>query len=86
MYDNWMEGGLSDLELEQRGFCPAEIDALHRLRERIQRRLPKLRRKDLVCWCPTTSSWCHANTLLRLANEDIPRADFFRRQTPKVKS
>lgn len=77
MYDNWMEGALSDLELERRGFCPAEIDSLHRMRDRLQRSIHKLHRKDLVCWCPTTSSWCHANTLLRHANEDIPRARFF---------
>lgn len=78
MHQLWLEARLGDLELEQRGFCSAEIDALHRLRERVHARILTLRRKDLVCWCPLTSSWCHADALLRLANEDISRADFFR--------
>lgn len=78
LYDKWMEGSLSDLELERRGFCPAEIDALYRMRARLLDRLITLRRKDLVCWCPVTSPWCHANILLRLANEDIPAAMFAR--------
>lgn len=72
MYGNWLEGRLSDLELEHRGFCPAEIDALHRMRERVLRRLPRLHRKDLVCWCPLTSRWCHADILIKHANEDLP--------------
>ena len=78
LYGDWIEGTLSDLELEKRDFCPAEIDALHRHRDHVQRRLIDLRRKDLVCWCPVTSQWCHANILLRLANEDIPAAAFFK--------
>jgi hypothetical protein len=69
LHDKWLEASLSDMELEQRGFCPAEIEALHRLRERIQRNLIRLRGKNLACWCPTTSRFCHADTLLRLANE-----------------
>lgn len=77
MYDKWFEGSLSDLELERWSFCPAEIDALHRLRERVQRRLPMLRGKDLVCWCPLTSKWCHVNTLIRGANEHIPPQMWF---------
>ena len=72
MYDKWIEGSLSDLELERRGFCAVEIDALHRLRDRVHRQLPVLACKNLVCWCPTSSKWCHANTLLTLANENIP--------------
>jgi len=30
-----------------------------------------LRGHDLCCWCPTSEgSWCHADTLLRYANEE----------------
>lgn len=36
-----------------------------KLRERIKR---ELRGKDLVCWCAPKR--CHADTLLRIANED----------------
>lgn len=78
LYSDWMEGRLSDLKLERRGFCPAEIEALHRMRLRVHDRLPILRHRDLACWCPTTSRWCHADTLLRMANDHIPAADFFR--------
>ncbi|CAN5573196.1 hypothetical protein BH10PSE14_BH10PSE14_06270 [soil metagenome] len=73
LYGDWMEGRLSDLRLERHGFCPAEIDALHRKRERIHRNLHQLSHKDLVCWCPTTSKWCHADILLEHANEDLPK-------------
>lgn len=76
-YETWLEGRLGDLELEERGFCPAEIEALHRLRLRVHASFGKLWRRDLACWCPTTSSWCHANILLRFANDDLPRASFF---------
>jgi hypothetical protein len=77
LYGDWLEGRLSDLELERRGFCPAEIDALHRHRGRVVRNFPMIARKDLVCWCPLSSKWCHADLLMRHANEDIPPAAFF---------
>lgn len=81
MYGDWLEGRLSDLDLERRGFCPAEIDALHRLRLRVLDRLPRLRRKDLVCWCPLTSRWCHADILIKHANEDLPAGWQFEART-----
>jgi len=77
MYGRWMEGRLSDLQLERHGFCPVECDALHRMRERIHRGLPRLHRRSLVCWCPLSSSWCHADILLRYANDDLPPGFIF---------
>ena len=68
LHRDWLTGRISALTLEQLGFCPAEVDELLRLRARVRRGLPRLRGRNLVCWCPLTSSWCHANTLLHLAN------------------
>jgi hypothetical protein len=64
----WLEGRISALALGRLGFCPKEVDALLRLRARVRRNLPRLRGLDLICWCPINSRWCHADTLLRLAN------------------
>ncbi len=66
-YEHWLAGKLGLRLLEQRGFCPAEIAALERKRTAILTRLHQLAGKSLACWCPLTSDWCHANTLLRLA-------------------
>ena len=33
-----------------------------------------LRGKDLVCWCPLDQP-CHADVLLRIANEEVPNVD-----------
>ena len=68
LYDRWIDGKLGDMTIEALGFCPAEIEALHRLLDRVHRRLPSLSGLDLQCWCPVTSRWCHADTLLRRAN------------------
>ncbi|SEQ59705.1 DUF4326 domain-containing protein [Sphingobium sp. YR768] len=68
LHARWLDGRLGDLSLEMLGFCPAEIEAMHRLLDRVLRRLPELSGLDLQCWCPTTSRWCHADNLLRLAN------------------
>jgi hypothetical protein len=64
----WLEGRISALALGRLGFCPKEVDVLLRLRARVRRALPHLRGQDLICWCPINSRWCHADTLLRLAN------------------
>lgn len=65
----WLEGRLSALGLGRLGFCPGEVDALLRLRARVRRNLDRIRGLDLICWCPVTSRWCHADTLLRMAND-----------------
>lgn len=68
LHRDWLSGRVSALALERLGFCPAEIDMLLLVRARVREALPRLRGKDLVCWCPLNSRWCHANTLLKLAN------------------
>lgn len=67
LHAKWLEGRIGALLLEQLGFAPAEVDALDRLRARVLTNLHRLAGKDLACWCPQTSAWCHAETLLRLA-------------------
>jgi hypothetical protein len=64
LYRCWIEKRLGALTLERLGYCPAEIDALDRLRERLDMALPRLIGMDLQCWCPLTSKWCHAEILL----------------------
>lgn len=63
----WLAGRIGDLTLERMGFCPAQIEALLRKRERILARLHELAGHDLACWCPLTSEWCHADTYLVMA-------------------
>lgn len=64
----WLQFRLGALTLERLGFSGAEIDALDRLRGRVIDRLPDIAGTDLVCWCPLSSKWCHADTLLAMAN------------------
>ena len=67
LHKEWLAGRLGALTLERMGYCPAEIETLGRLRERVLTRLHELAGHDLACWCPLTSQWCHAETLLALA-------------------
>lgn len=67
LHERWLAGRLGALTLERLGFCPGEIDALERLRARVLARLHTLAGLDLACWCPLSTRWCHAETLLRLA-------------------
>jgi hypothetical protein len=84
MFEDWFEGSMSDLRLERHGFCPAEIDALHRLRCRVHDNLWRLHRKDLICSCPLTSNWCHRKTLIAGANEDLTPAQLFAAQEAHI--
>lgn len=68
LHRSWLRGKLAALSLERLGFDPAEIDAMARLRSHVLADLPYIAGRDLQCWCPLTSRWCHANTLLELAN------------------
>lgn len=68
LHRRWVTFHLGALSLERLGFTPFEIDALDRWRTRLVGRLPNLAGNDLQCWCPLTSRWCHADTLLALAN------------------
>jgi hypothetical protein len=68
LHRRWIAGRLGALTLERLGYCPNEIDALTRWRARLLERLPEIRGVDLQCWCPLSSAWCHADTLIALAN------------------
>ena len=63
----WLRGEIGALTLERMGFSPGEIDALDRLRAYVLTNLHRLARRDLACWCPLSSEWCHGATLLTLA-------------------
>jgi hypothetical protein len=69
LHRRWLAFQLGALTLEQLGFTPHEIDALDRWRSRLVNRLPAITGCDLQCWCPLTSKWCHADTLLLAANK-----------------
>jgi hypothetical protein len=73
MHWRWFEGSLGAMALERVGYCPGEIDALLRLRERALRRLPAVQGYDLGCWCPLTSRWCHVDIVIEGANPDLPK-------------
>lgn len=68
LYARWLERDISDLELTRLGFGPAEIGALRRKRYALLASLARLTGLSLQCWCPLTSRWCHADTLIALAN------------------
>lgn len=67
LHRSWLKGEIAALSLEKLGFCPMEVDALLRLRARVLVRLHELSGRDLACWCPIASAWCHADILLDLA-------------------
>ena len=67
LHRQWLSYEIGALSLEAMGFCPAEIEALERLRARVLDRIHELTGRDLACWCPLSSRWCHADTLLNLA-------------------
>ena len=68
LYAAWLKGHLDPFVLSRCGFSAAEIAGLTRWRHRVLDALPRLRGRDLQCWCPLTSDWCHADVLLRTAN------------------
>lgn len=47
---------------------PTSLTELGERGQKILRRLPDLRGKNLACWCPLDQP-CHADVLLELANE-----------------
>lgn len=68
LYRSWLAGDLSPRVLRCAGFSENEINSLGRWRQRLVVSLTQLRGRDLQCWCPLTSDWCHADTLLRAVN------------------
>lgn len=73
LFRRWLSGDLAALGLERLGFSPAEVEALARRRQELLQRLPRLAGRPLQCWCPASSPWCHAQTLLQLANMEAGR-------------
>ncbi|MBY0301277.1 DUF4326 domain-containing protein [Sphingomonas ginsenosidimutans] len=67
----WLDGQLNAHVLVCAGLSEAEIRALHRRRDRVLDLLPGIRGRNLQCWCPPTSAWCHADALLRAANRSV---------------
>lgn len=58
------------------GYQGNTASLLDALRDAVLQELPRLRGKNLACWCPLPEpgqpDCCHAATLLRLANPDHP--------------
>ncbi|WP_010545925.1 DUF4326 domain-containing protein [Sphingomonas elodea] len=73
LYRSWLDGDLSPRVLRAAAFDEPEINGLYRWRRRLIACLHQLRGRDLQCWCPLTSSWCHADALLRSANPELCR-------------
>ncbi|HEX7693769.1 MAG TPA: DUF4326 domain-containing protein [Sphingomonas sp.] len=71
LYSAWIDGHVSRHVLECCGFSPAEIAGMYRWRARLMDRIDQLAGRDLQCWCPLTSDWCHADILLRVANSPL---------------
>ena len=64
----WLQCRLTTRTILSLGFNERELLALVRLRHRMLDDLPALTGKNLICWCPKRSRWCHADTLIALAN------------------
>jgi hypothetical protein len=64
LYGQWFDGRLGALALSRLGFCPAEIDALARMRARLMSQLDWMRGKVLSCWCAENARFCHVRTVL----------------------
>lgn len=74
LHKRWIDRKISIAELQRLGFCPREVDALLRLRERVLRALPTIAGVDLVCSCAISSRWCHVDTVMVRADRLIPAA------------
>jgi hypothetical protein len=67
LYGLWLHCRIGALSLERIGFSSAEIDGLLRWRARLEPQLQRLIGRNLQCWCPLTSRYCHAEFLLEYA-------------------
>ena len=72
LFAAWLRGDLTPRVLAACGFGPDERASLSRRREKLLRALPRLAGRNLQCWCPLTSDWCHAEALLQVANTPNP--------------
>jgi hypothetical protein len=75
----WLTGAITDDEIEARypGIVAKHLIARRR---RVLASLPELHGLNLACWCPSTRP-CHADLLLKLANEHDACAE---REVPAV--
>lgn len=64
----WLNGRLTFKAIASLGFNEREALALARLRYRMLDDMGELAGRDLICWCPRRSRWCHADTLMTIAN------------------
>lgn len=67
LHRRWLRGTLSPAMADQLGFNAEERAALARLRRQVLARIGDLAGRDLQCWCPLASDWCHAAALIALA-------------------
>lgn len=63
-YRRWLMGTMSRAEFERRKTIPLVMVFD---RKNVLRELPRLRGKNLACWCGLEAK-CHADVLLELAN------------------
>jgi len=72
MHEIW----LREPNAQALGYAGDLAGKLNALRDVVLQELPRLRGKNLACWCPPPApgrpDCCHAATLLRLANADHP--------------
>lgn len=76
LYRRWLTQNMSTYEMS--GLCrcdqwAARDISLVALRRWVLDEMPKIRGKDLICWCPLDSA-CHADVLLELVCEAVPAA------------
>lgn len=68
-FRRWLCGPMSMEELSQCSTCHSFGDiSMVTLRSALREQLPKLRGKNLACWCRLDQP-CHADVLLKIANE-----------------
>lgn len=67
LYRAWLADELTPRILACAGFGGHEAGALYRWRERLLAQLDNIAGRNLQCWCPLTSAWCHADVLISFA-------------------
>jgi hypothetical protein len=69
LFRRWLSGNMSMRELSECSTCHSFGDiSMVTLRSILREQLPKLRGKNLACWCSKDVP-CHADELLTLANK-----------------
>ena len=72
LFREWLTSASWQADNEDK-YPPLVTKHLLERRERVLAELPKLRGRNLACWCPSPAEgepdFCHAAVLLRLAND-----------------